>query len=53
MAKWRTTTPRIYVGCLPCKRGWHVADIEHANGWIEKHWETCKRSHNETLGATA
>jgi hypothetical protein len=44
----RTERPRIYVGCLPCAKGRYVADIEHANRWLEGHWSRCSRS-TETL----
>jgi hypothetical protein len=40
----RTSTPRIYVGCIPCGKGRHVADLEHANRWIESHWTVCSRT---------
>jgi len=39
----RTARPRVYVGCLPCAQGLYVADVEHANRWIETHWRRCKR----------
>jgi hypothetical protein len=39
-----TSRPRIYVGCIPCGQRYWVADLEHANRWIVKHWERCKRS---------
>ena len=39
----RTANPRIYVGCLPCNKGRWVADLEHANRWLENHWERCSR----------
>jgi hypothetical protein len=44
----RTEKPRVYVGCLPCSKGRYVADLEHANRWIESHWSRCCRS-TETL----
>ena len=44
----RTSRPRIYVGCLPCAKHRYVADIEHANRWLEHHWRSCPRT--ETLG---
>jgi hypothetical protein len=44
----QTTRPRIYVGCLPCAKGRYVADVEHANRWLESHWSRCCRS-TETL----
>jgi hypothetical protein len=40
--KGRTQNPRIYAGCLPCKQGRWVADLEHANIWIVAHWRRCK-----------
>jgi hypothetical protein len=46
----RTAKPRIYVGCMPCGVGHMVADIEHANRWIESHWERCKRSARDADG---
>jgi hypothetical protein len=39
--KGRTENPRVYVGCLPCAQGRMVADIEHANIWLETHWKRC------------
>ena len=42
--KGRTKTPRVHVGCLPCSQGRYVADIEHANRWIEMHWTRCPRT---------
>jgi len=39
-----TEKPRIYVGCIPCGQSRYVADITHANIWIETHWKRCKRS---------
>ena len=43
----RTSRPRIYVGCLPCAKGRYVADVEHANRWLEGHWPGCPST--ETL----
>ena len=40
--KGRTTRPRVYVGCFPCAQGRWVADLEHANIWIENHWKRCR-----------
>jgi hypothetical protein len=42
--KGRTKRPRVYAGCLPCGQARYVADIEHANIWLETHWKRCKRS---------
>jgi hypothetical protein len=41
-AKGRTENPRVYVGCLPCKQGRWVADLEHAGIWVENHWKRCR-----------
>jgi hypothetical protein len=38
----RTKRPRVYAGCLPCAQGRWVADLEHANRWIENHWRRCR-----------
>jgi hypothetical protein len=46
----RTVRPRIYVGCMPCGVGVMVADITHANRWIERHWERCKTSARDADG---
>jgi hypothetical protein len=40
--KGRTENPRVYAGCLPCAQGRWVADLEHANIWIENHWRRCR-----------
>ena len=40
----RTKSPRVYVGCLPCSQGRYVADLQHANRWIETHWTRCPRT---------
>lgn len=34
--------PRVYVGCVPCAQGRWVADLDHANIWIETHWKRCR-----------
>jgi hypothetical protein len=46
----RTARPRIYVGCLPCKKGRYVADVEHASRWLESHWTRCPRTEALSLG---
>jgi hypothetical protein len=43
LAKGRTAKPRIFVGCMTCDQGRWVADVEHANTWLETHWKRCKR----------
>lgn len=40
----RTSRQRIYVGCVPCAKGLRVADVEHANRWLESHWGVCART---------
>jgi hypothetical protein len=40
--KGRTENPRVYVGGLPCHQGRWVADLEHANIWLETHWKRCR-----------
>jgi hypothetical protein len=40
--KGRTERPRVYAGCLPCAQGRWVADLEHANIWLETHWKRCR-----------
>lgn len=40
--KGRTENPRVYAGCFPCAQGRWVADLEHANIWIENHWKRCR-----------
>jgi hypothetical protein len=40
--KGRTENPRVYAGCLPCHQGRWVADLGHANIWIENHWKRCR-----------
>jgi hypothetical protein len=42
IGKGRTQRPRVYAGCLPCAQGRWVADLEHANIWIETHWKRCR-----------
>jgi hypothetical protein len=40
--KGRTENPRVYAGCFSCAQGRWVADLEHANVWIENHWKRCR-----------
>ncbi len=49
----RTEKPRVYAGCLPCGQGRWVADLEHANRWIENHWQRCRGplSHRDSKAA--
>jgi hypothetical protein len=42
IGKGRTENPRVYAGCLPCHQGRWVADLRHANIWIENHWKRCR-----------
>lgn len=38
----QSASGRVYVGCLPCGQGRWVSDLEHANRWLERHWERCR-----------
>src|SRR4029077_9199833 len=49
----RTRRTRVYVGCLLCAQALWVADIEHANRWLETHWRRCKRSLPDADGQVA